>query len=72
MTDRFFTQKSCDRCHKPLKGGRIMSRFNEDCLCMECDRKEQQLPDYQQAADAEREAVKRGDMNFSGIGMSGK
>lgn len=70
--DRFFTQKNCDRCHKPLHGIRTMSRFNSDCLCAECDQKEQQRADYQQAADAEREAAKRGDLNFPGIGLDEK
>ena len=70
MTDRFFTQKTCDRCHKPLNGIRTMSRFNTDCICKECERKEQLCGDYQQAADAEREAVNRGDLNFPGIGLS--
>lgn len=69
MTDRFFTQRTCDRCHQPLDGVRIMSRFDHACICMECDRKEQERPDYQQAADAEREAVKNGVKNFPGIGM---
>lgn len=70
--DRFFTQKFCDRCHGSLSGGRIMSRFNTDCLCMECERKERERPDYQDAADAELEAVKRGNFNYQGTGNSGK
>lgn len=46
-----------------------MSRFNEDCICMDCDQKEQERADYQKAAEAEREAVQRGDLNFPGIGL---
>lgn len=38
--DKFFSQKYCDRCGKSLNGGRIMSMFNEDCICMECKDKE--------------------------------
>lgn len=37
--DRFFTQKHCDRCGGSLDGGRTMSMFNEDCICMECSKK---------------------------------
>ncbi len=25
--DKFYTQKNCNRCGKPLDGGRTMSRF---------------------------------------------
>ena len=30
--DKFYTQKNCNRCGKPLDGGRTMSRFNTDCI----------------------------------------
>ena len=66
--DRFFSQKYCDRCGKELTGGRTMSMFNEDCICMECKREETQRSDYKAAQKAENEAVKRGEMNFKGIG----
>ena len=33
--DKFFSQKYCDRCGKELTGGRTMSMFNEDCICLE-------------------------------------
>lgn len=69
MADKFFTQTTCDRCHGSLDGGRIMSMFNEDCICMECQRKETERPDYAKARDAEREAVKSGNRNFKGIGL---
>lgn len=69
MADRFFTQKHCDRCGGSLDGGRIMSMFNEDCICMDCKRKETERPDYAKARDAEHEAVKSGNMNFKGIGL---
>lgn len=68
--DHFFTQRTCDRCYKPLDGGRIMSRFNTDCICMECAHKERERSDYRKAADAEQEAVKNGVKNFSGIGLT--
>lgn len=65
--DKFFTQKYCDRCGKDLKSGRIMSMFNEDCICMDCKDKEMQDNDYKKAADAELQEVKKGNYNFKGI-----
>lgn len=70
--DKFFTQKHCDRCCGSLEGGRIMSMFNEDCICMECSKAEQQRADYKKAAEADREEIKRGNYNFKGIGMKGE
>jgi hypothetical protein len=43
MTDKFFTQRNCDRCGKDLSGGRTMSWFTEECICMECKEKEREL-----------------------------
>ena len=67
--DRFFTQETCDRCGGSLDGGRIMSMYNNDCICMECKRKEMRRDDYRDALEADRAAVKRGDYNFKGIGF---
>jgi len=72
MTERFFTQRHCDRCGKDLKDGRMMSMFNTDCLCLDCLDKEKLHPDYEKARQAEHEAVKRGDLNFKGIGWDGR
>jgi hypothetical protein len=69
MPDEFYTQKHCDRCGAELKYGRQMSRFNTDCLCLECINEERQHPDYKKALDAERRAVQNGDYNFPGIGL---
>lgn len=66
--DTFYTQKHCDRCGGSLKGGRTMSMFNEDCICMECKAKEKQRPDYRKAVEADREEIKKGNYNFKGIG----
>ena len=72
MRDTFFSQKKCSRCGCPLDGKpRQMSRFNTDCLCPECIEVERQHPDYRKAADAEMEAVRRGERNFPGIGWPG-
>ena len=71
MADSFFSQDRCDRCGSELKV-RTMSRFNTDCICMKCAEEERNHPDYEKAVDAELAAVKRGDMNFPGIGWPGK
>lgn len=66
--DTFFSQKYCDRCGKELTGRRIMSMFNTDCICMECKKKETELPEYKDAVKADCEAIKNGNYNYSGIG----
>ena len=70
--DEFFTKKRCDRCGGTLTGGRAMSMFNTQCICMGCAEAEKSHPDYRRAAEAERDAVSRGDRNFRGIGWPGK
>lgn len=67
--DRFFTQQHCDRCGGSLEGGRIMSMYNEDCICMECKRKEQEHQDYRRAVEADHAEIRRGNYNFKGIGL---
>ena len=47
--DTFFTQQFCDRCGADLKNGRIMSMYNEDCICMACKEKQKQRDDYADA-----------------------
>ena len=69
--DRFFTQKYCDRCGQPLTGGRIMSMYNTDCICMDCKRKETQREDYKKAQEAEMVQVLAGNRNYRGIGLGG-
>ena len=66
--DKFFKQKYCDRCRADLKPGRIMSMFNEDCICMYCKDKERKDTRYKEARDAEAEEVRKGNYNFKGIG----
>lgn len=65
--DKFFTQKSCDRCGGSLEKGRIMSMFNEDCICLTCKEKETKEADYKEAVEAEQEEIKRGNYNYKGI-----
>ena len=69
MRDHFFDAKRCDRCGADLSGGRIMSMFNTQVICMACSEKERQREDYQQAVQADIDAIKRGDRNFPGIGL---
>ena len=69
--DRFFTVKKCNRCGAELRV-RQMSRFNTDVLCQKYIEEERNHPDYEKAAEAEREAVRRGDRDFPGIGWPGK
>lgn len=66
--EKFFTQTTCDRCGGSLSAGRIMSMYNNDCLCMACKEKETKRSDYETARNAEAEAVKAGNYNFPGIG----
>lgn len=65
--DRFFTQKYCDRCGGSLSGGRIMSMYSTECICMKCKNEEMGRKDYKKACDAEREQVLAGNMNYAGI-----
>jgi hypothetical protein len=65
--DRFFSQKTCDRCGGSLENGRTMSMFNEQCICMNCKDKEIKDPDYRKAQDREREEIQKGNFNFKGI-----
>lgn len=69
MRDRFFEKDHCDRCRKPLNGCRIQSMYNSAVLCMECHDKETQRSDYQDAVQADRDAIRRGNYNFPGIGL---
>ena len=69
MADKFFTQKYCDRCHESLEKGRIMSMYNEDCICMDCKEKETKRSDYKEAQETEMAEVKKGNCNFKGIGL---
>lgn len=45
ITDRFFDQTNCDRCYKPLSGGRTMSWFNTQTICMQCSSDEKAVKD---------------------------
>lgn len=68
--DKFFTQEFCDRCGGSLEDGRIMSMYNNDCICMKCKEAERQRPDYEVAVKADHDAIKAGNYNFAGIGFT--
>ena len=65
--DDFFKKTRCDRCGGSLDGGRIMSMYNEDVICMACKEKERKRTDYRDAVEADNAAIRRGDFNFKGI-----
>ena len=67
VIDKFFSQKSCDKCGGSLTEGRIMSRFDESCLCILCSDKERQDPDYKKAIEAEHEQIRQGNYNYPGL-----
>ena len=61
--------QECDRCHKHCSGT-IMSKYNTDELCMQCKGDERTLPTYAAANAAEIAAVRQGDYNFAGVGLT--
>ena len=65
--DRFFTQKKCDRCGSSLDGGRILSMYSTECICLACKEKEKAREDYKQAVQAELEELRNGNLNYKGI-----
>lgn len=54
----------CDRCEKQSTESRC-SWYNEQMICSDCSKKEKNRADYQACREAELEAVKRGDFNFT-------
>lgn len=65
--DTFFIQKTCDTCGGNLDAGRTMSKFNTDCICMDCAEKEKLDKGYAAAVQADIEEIKKGNFNFKGI-----
>lgn len=58
---------TCQRCRKETAIS-IMSKFNTQQICPECEKLEKGHASYKRASDAEMAAVRRGDYNFPGIG----
>jgi hypothetical protein len=61
--------ENCERCHKPTNGMTIMSMFNTQIICMKCKGAERQRPDYNDAVAADVAEIKKGNLNFEGIGL---
>ena len=68
--DRFYTVSKCDRCGGSLEGGRILSMFNTDVLCMKCKDEERKRPDYKAAQEADIAEIRKGNYNYEGIGLN--
>lgn len=66
MKDRFFSTKLCDRCSNDLTT-RMMSKMNQDILCMDCIKAEKSHPEFKRADIAELEQVKSGNYNYEGL-----
>jgi len=64
---------TCARCLADLRTTTsIVSKFNTDWICRDCKTREVAHPKYAEANRAEMEAVRRGDMNYPGIGVPAK
>jgi len=61
----------CHRCGSE-SDFHTMSMFDVALICMECLTFERNHPDYPRAKSAEEEEVKRGNLNFEGIGYPEK
>ena len=59
----------CHRCGEKASS-HTMSMFNTALICMDCKDKETGRPDYKQAVEADEAAIKSGNFNFKGIGMT--
>jgi len=66
MMDAFLNKETCDRCGKKLSA-MILSKMNEDIICMNCKDEERHHPLYPLADKAEFNAVKSGDYNYPGL-----
>ncbi len=60
-------REKCDRCGGSTGNTTTMSVFNQDVICMSCKEEEKLDPDYKLAQDAEAEAIRNGDYNYSGF-----
>jgi ribosomal protein S27E len=67
--DSFFKQTECARCGDELTS-QIMSKFNHDVICLSCKADERLAPGYGNADTTEVAAVRAGDYNFPGVGLT--
>lgn len=59
------SSEKCKRCGNPTNYMTAFSDFNEDQICTKCKDDEKNDPDYKDAKDAEIEAIRNGDYNYS-------
>lgn len=59
---------NCQRCRKQTDIT-TMSMFNTQMICHECDLTERKHPKFEDARQAENDAISRGEYNFPGIGL---
>lgn len=58
----------CERCYK--EGSALIgSIFNTQMICLKCEEKEKDHPEYEKAKRLELEEVKKGNYNYEGIGL---
>ena len=60
----------CQRCGRETHSY-TGSWFTSETICMTCAEIEEGHPDYPYAKRVEEEAVRRGDLNFEGVGWPG-
>ena len=58
----------CQRCGKPSIS-HTMSFFNTSLICNTCDEKERERDDFEDARNADEDAIRQGNHNFPGIGF---
>ena len=61
--------EACPRCHGDL-GCWSGSYFTTQIICCQCKTEELQLPGFAAAQQAETDAVRGGNLNFPGVGLS--
>lgn len=63
--DKFYTISKCERCGGSLEGGRTLSIFNSDIICMKCMDEERKRPNHKAALEAAISGIKKGNHNFN-------
>lgn len=58
----------CERCGAEVVG-LTMSMFNIQMICIKCETKEKEHPDYDKATTAETAELQQGNYDFEGIGL---
>lgn len=57
-------KQRCERCYKETNVV-IMSRLNQQDLCMDCAEKEKEHPNYEKALEEERREMLKGNYNHT-------